>query len=202
MSDNSKRTVAVFDFDGTLTTRDSMLEFIAFAFGRARLLWGLLCCSPTLLAYSIGLCRRDKAKQQLLAHFFSGMTRSRLGSLGELFASRIDTFANRQTLAAMESLCSSGDCTVYVISASVSEWVAPWCRRHGVINIICTEMEATADGRLTGRLAGKNCHGREKAIRLLAAEPCRDSYRLLVYGDSSGDADLMAIADERHWVKR
>ena len=35
MAEN-KRTVAVFDFDGTLTTKDTLLEFIKFSCGTGK----------------------------------------------------------------------------------------------------------------------------------------------------------------------
>ena len=46
-------TIAVFDFDGTLTYRNSLFPFIRIAVGSPRFLWGLFLLSPVLFAYAI-----------------------------------------------------------------------------------------------------------------------------------------------------
>ncbi len=53
-----------------------------------------------------------------------------------------------------------------------------------------------AHGRLTGRFSSRNCYGQEKVNRLLRVEPHRETYRLIAYGDSRGDREMLAFADE------
>jgi phosphoserine phosphatase len=55
------------------------------------------------------------------------------------------------------------------------------------------------DGLLTGRFLTKNCYGQEKANRILALYPNRSEYHLTAYGDSRGDKELLAFADESHY---
>ena len=43
------KRVAVFDFDGTITRKDTLIEFIRFAKGSAALYWGLLLHLPWLI---------------------------------------------------------------------------------------------------------------------------------------------------------
>ena len=40
-----------------------------------------------------------------------------------------------------------------------------------------------------------NCYGQEKVNRFLQVEPDRKSYVLYAYGDSSGDKEMIALAD-------
>lgn len=84
---------------------------------------------------------------------------------------------------------------VYIVSASMAEWIRPWASENGVNRVIGTKPEVDADGRLTGRFASTNCHGREKVRRLLEREPCRESYDLYAYGDSRGDKEMLEFAD-------
>lgn len=90
--------------------------------------------------------------------------------------------------------------TVYIISASIDIWVVQWAKRYG-ITALCTESETDSQGNLTGQFSNDNCIGAEKVARLLKAEPLRDTYRLIVYGDSTGDREILKIADQRYHIK-
>lgn len=76
----------VFDFDGTLTNADTLLEFIRFACGRKRMLLGFLLYSPLLVLMKARLYPNYKAKQKVFAHFFKGMTLEQFDTLCQAFA--------------------------------------------------------------------------------------------------------------------
>lgn len=195
-----ERAVAVFDFDGTLTRKDTLLEFIKFAKGKWRFYVGMLILSPILLAYILHLYPNDKAKQKVFRYFFKGMPYHLFKQLGELFSAQIDKMANAPVLDKLESHHQSG-ATVYVVSASMTEWVEPWCKAHNVSQVLGTRIEVSEDNKLTGRFLSKNCYGMEKVNRLKTVEPDRESYHLTAYGDSAGDAELLAFADEGYLMK-
>ena len=67
-------------------------------------------------------------------------------------------------------------------------------RRLGVQGALATELQVGPDGRCTGHLDGPNCRGHEKVERLRRWLGGR-SPRLWAYGDSSGDDELLAMAD-------
>jgi hypothetical protein len=50
-------TLALFDFDGTLTDRDSLPDFIIHAVGWVRYVFGLFVLSPILALYLLKLIR-------------------------------------------------------------------------------------------------------------------------------------------------
>lgn len=195
-----KRIVAAFDFDGTLTTKDTLWEFIKFSKGKWRLYAGMLACSPILVAYLLHLYPNDKAKQVVFCHFFKGMAYDRFRLLGEAFASRVNDIVNLPMLEKLEAHYRSG-ATVCVVSASISEWVEPWCKAHHVSHVLCTQIEVSEHGILTGRFLSKNCYGKEKVRRLLDVEPHRETYHLIAYGDSGGDTELLRFADEGHIIR-
>ena len=68
---------------------------------------------------------------------------------------------NEATIQRLREHVERGD-TVYVISASLPEWVEPWCKNLGVNTVLATEVEVDEDGRLTGRFKTKNCSGRRR----------------------------------------
>ena len=90
---------------------------------------------------------------------------------------------------------------VFVVSASVDNWVSPFF--SGSVTVIGTKVES-ANGRLTGRFLTPNCYGAEKVRRLKETLPClvsdRSHYYVIAYGDSRGDKEMFAYADESHYV--
>jgi len=188
-----KRRIVAFDFDGTLTTRDTLMEFIRFACGSWALLWGIALYSPLLAAALLRAYPNDRAKQRFLAHFFKGMPYSQFCQLGREFADRIERFQRDNVIKELVR-CRNAGSKVYVITASIEEWVRPWCERQGIEKVLATRVEV-ADGLLTGRFSTPNCYGREKVLRLLEMEPERTNYHLMAYGDSRGDKELLAFAD-------
>ena len=195
MEEIKKRNIAIFDFDGTLTTRDSLLAFIKWACGTVSYYTGFLRFTPMLVLMRLHLYPNWKAKERVFAHFFKGWQHSWFKALGEDFSAEIDTMRNEPTIQRLREHIERGD-TVYVISASMPEWVEPWCNALGVNNVLATEVEVDEDGRLTGRFKTPNCFGQEKVNRLLQVEPNREEYYLTAYGDSRGDKELLAFADE------
>ena len=169
--------IAAFDFDGTLTTRDTLPAFIRFTHGRRRLLAGLLRHVHWLLLMRLGLCPNWKAKEKLFSYYYKGTTHAQFQPVATL----------RQHQAAGHTVC--------VVTASIDEWVRPVCERLGVSTVLATRIEVSPDGTLTGRFLTPNCYGAEKVARLLETFPHRQTYRLYAYGDSRGDDELIASAD-------
>ena len=69
-----KTKVYAFDFDGTLTTKDTLLEFIKFARGERRLYTTLLLFLPLLVLMKLRLYPNWKAKQQVFSFLFRHAT--------------------------------------------------------------------------------------------------------------------------------
>ena len=194
-----KRNIAVFDFDGTLTTKDTLLEFIKFACGRRAFFWGFLLYSPILILMKLHLYTNWKAKEKIFSYFFKGMDYERFCELGWNFSSTIDSFKKDAVVKKLEKHLKSGD-TVYVISASIEEWVRPWCEKYKVSLVLGTMIDVDNQGIITGRFMSKNCYGQEKVNRLLEVEPHRSDYFLYAYGDSRGDKEMIDFADKGIYV--
>lgn len=190
-----KRNIAVFDFDGTLTTRDSFLAFIRYACGPWRYYIGFAWHAPMLLLMLVGIYSHSKAKQRVFSHFFKGWKYSRFAELAREFSDEIDKMRNEQTISTLKQHVTNGD-TVYIVSASLPEWIGPWSKTLGIKSVLATEIEVNGEGIVTGQFKTKNCYGPEKVSRLLQVEPRREEYFLYAYGDSLGDKELIAFADE------
>lgn len=190
-----KREVAVFDFDGTLTTKDTLLEFIKFACGKRKFYLGFLLYSPILVLMKLHLYPNWKAKEKIFSYYFKGMSYQRFQELGESFAKVIDGIRREPVIDILKKHIADGH-DVYVISASIEEWVRPWCEQFDVADVMCTKIEVSLNGLITGRFITKNCYGQEKVNRLLQKKPNRRSYYLFAYGDSLGDRELFDFSDK------
>jgi HAD superfamily hydrolase (TIGR01490 family) len=140
-----------------------------------------------------------KCKQRVFSFFFKGMDAKVFRQLCEQFSERIEGFKRTSVLEIFQQHVSDG-AEVYVVSASVDEWIAPFCRKYGIDNVIGTKIEIDSNGALTGRFSTRNCYGQEKVCRFMEAEPDRRAYTLYAYGDSRGDRDIIELADKGFWV--
>ena len=69
-----KRQVVVFDFDGTITHKDSFLQFIAFTRGWPQLCFGMLLNIHWVIAcYVLRTISNEALKQRIFSYFFRGM---------------------------------------------------------------------------------------------------------------------------------
>ncbi len=200
-----KTRVFCFDFDGTLTRRDTLLAFISFAFSPARLWAELLLLSPRLVAMKLGLADNGRTKERLFARLFAGWSVEKFAACCEAFARESEARLMRaEGLRAVEEALKSGG-EVLIVSASVDTWVRPFfsklIERFGAdrLRLLGTQIE-TRDGVVTGRFLTKNCYGSEKVRRIEAALPHpHTQYHITAYGDSRGDKEMLDHADEAHF---
>lgn len=186
--------LALFDFDGTITTKDSMVEFIQYAVGKRKYYFGLLRLSPMLMAYKLNLYPNDKAKERLLAYFFKKITIKEFQEIVIGYdKNELDKIVRKEAIAKILWHKKQGD-EVVVVSASMECWLKLWCDRQN-IKLIATKLEIE-NGKFTGKFATPNCYGEEKVTRLKELYPTEKYSHIYAYGDSRGDRELLALADE------
>ena len=188
------KKIYAFDFDGTLTTKDTLLEFIRFAKGTLAFGLGFLRYTHLLVLMKLGVYPNWKAKQKVFAHFFKGMSIDDFDALCQEFADSSKHLLRPKGIEAINKAQSEGS-EVLIVSASIDNWVQPFFAN---VKVLGTQIEVV-DGKLTGRFLTKNCYGQEKVNRILTLHPNRQDYHLTAYGDSRGDKDLLAWADESYF---
>jgi len=190
-----EHTIAVFDFDGTLTRKDSFKNFLIYTFGFTSFFKGIAINIFPLTLYILRIISNHKAKEILFSHFFSGWKEEDFQSICTKYALlNIDSIINNE---ALQKACwhKSEHHVLVIVSASLTNWISPWAKTNGFIDIIATEPEIK-NGLLTGKFKTHNCYGKEKLLRFLERYPARNKYFLYVYGDSVGDKQLLNIADK------
>ena len=202
-----KKKVYLFDFDGTLTCADTLLEFIRYACGRRRFFIGFALFSPLLVLMKLHLYPNYRAKQRLFAWYFKGMSIDNFDLVCRRFAHHNQRLMRQKALDRLREIFHNND-TLCVVSASIDNWVRPFFDNiskasRSDFRVIGTEVEVDTDGVLTGRFRTHNCYGAEKVRRVLEAMPQlksnRDDFWVVVCGDSRGDKELLEFADEAHF---
>jgi HAD superfamily hydrolase (TIGR01490 family) len=195
-----RETIAVFDFDGTITRKDTLLEFIKFSKGYWQFHFGFLLFSPLLVVMRLKMYSNEKVKQRLFSYFYKNISIDQFNYWGNEFIAEIDKTVRSKALNALKSHIENGD-EIIIISASVENWIKPWAKKTGINTVLATKIETDKNGLLTGKFSTKNCYGQEKINRLLEIYPCRKDYKIIVYGDSCGDKELMDFSDEKYYNK-
>ena len=189
-----QKIIALFDFDGTITTDDSLIRFIRFVVGDLKTLWGMVFLSPMLVVYKLKLIPNYKAKQMMLSYFFKGMDKQQFQKIAEEYSLKhIDTILRPKAMEKITWHKELGH-KVIVVSASIECWIRPWCDQNG-LDLIATKIKVK-DGLITGKFLTKNCYGIEKASRVKEAYNLDDYDYIYAYGDSRGDKELLGLADK------
>jgi phosphatidylglycerophosphatase C len=184
--------LVAFDFDGTLTARDSFAAFLIWDAGAASAAAALRRLAPAALRY---LWDRDRGrlKGATVAAFLGGRSLTSVAAAAEAFASAAP-FLRPDALRRWDQWGARGARRL-IVTASPEVIVSPFARRLGADLLIGTRLATDAEGRLTGALIGPNCRGTEKVARLRAAFG-PDVRLAAAYGDSAGDREMLAIAQE------
>lgn len=188
------RTIAAFDFDGTLTYSDSLPPFLGFVRGYGQFALDLTMCLPLFIQYGLGKKSRQEVKEKLVERCLKPSTYKVCQEWGVEFAeTKIHGLLRPGALERIAYHQKLGH-EVVLISANLGLYLIPWGKKQGFEKVICSEI-AEVNGNLTGYLVGNNCWGKEKVRRLEAWAGERDKYVLWAYGDSEGDKELLAFAD-------
>lgn len=208
-----KEKLYCFDFDGTLTTNDTLLEFIKYAKGNGRFWMTFLLFSPLLVLMKLHLYPNWKAKQQLFAHLFAGMRIEKFNALCHGFAENYQHLLRPEGITRVQEALHAGK-RVFIVSASIDNWVRPFFELRGLagLEVLGTQIEVK-DNKLTGRFKTNNCYGEEKVHRICEALTQtlyngkgastlsfdRTHYEIEAFGDSRGDKEMLAFADQGHY---
>jgi len=186
------KKIAFFDFDGTITAKDTLLELIKYQKGKARFYAGFLVNAPVLAALKLKLVSNQFAKEKVMQYFFKGVELSSFQNACDNFvADKLPAIIRPDAIVEIKKLQDLGF-EIIIVSASAENWIKKWSDEFG-IQLIATQLE-TVDKRLTGKVKGKNCNGEEKAIRIRSAYDMSQYDQIYAYGDSSGDEAMLKLA--------
>jgi phosphatidylglycerophosphatase C len=193
--------VAAFDFDGTLTRRDTLIPFLQRLCGTPAVVRAMAAQVGSLALATAGIGDRDGAKAVLLARLLAGHERARVEAVVASYAGVVTGKQMRPDVVARVEWHRTQSHRLLIVSASPELYVRPVADTLGFDDVLATGLETDDSGRLTGRLAGANVRGEEKVRRLRAWLDGRAA-TLWAYGNSSSDKAMLDMADVAVWVGR
>jgi phosphatidylglycerophosphatase C len=200
------RGLAAFDFDGTLSRRDTLLPFLAAVDGTSAFAAAWTHLAGQAARGRLDVRDRDEVKARLVRRLLAGRSLDELVSKGERYARDLMSDDRLRPLVVdrLHAHRDRGD-TCVLVSASLVYYLEPIARAFGLDGVVGVRPAEEA-GVLTGELTRPNVRAEQKVVQLqewldargLTPRPGERS----AYGNTSGDHALLAHADHRYWLGR
>jgi HAD superfamily hydrolase (TIGR01490 family) len=196
------RPVAFFDFDGTLTTADTLMPFLKYVVGSPRYYMKLAVVSPVLMAYFAKMLRNDIAKQIVVRHYLAGYGIDKLFELGQRFSEEvIPTMLRPEGIERLRwHQQQQHECVL--VSASFDLYLKAWSATEGFSRLICTSLEIDDHRVISGKLDGPNCHGEVKVLHIKKFLENKIYGVTYGYGDTISDLPMLEFLDNGMLLQR
>jgi phosphatidylglycerophosphatase C len=192
-----ERPIVAFDFDGTMTVKDSFSAFLKWRAGPVRWWLGLIRLIPAGFAY-LGHRDRGRIKVEAVREFLRGVPREVLEADAKRFAALTSRSLLRPDAVAAFKNWRKQEVRLFIVTASPTVVVAPFARGLTADGVVGTLLTYDEQGRVTGAFEGPNCRGPEKVVRL--RQQFGPDVRLkAAYGDTDGDKEMLEIAEEPYY---
>ena len=195
--------ILAYDFDGTITTRDTFALFLRYYAGTPRWAGNILRLLPTFVAYKLGRVDRHAVKRAVVKQFFAGEDAVNVEAKAECFARDvIPGLVRPAALAQLRAIMAGPEDkreSLYICSASIGPYLRHWAKGVGIApdHVLATEMAVEShDGKesMSGLLHGYNVWGSNK-VRRISDTFAPQSVRILEsYGDTRGDREMLHAA--------
>ncbi|WNJ15947.1 HAD-IB family hydrolase [Pontibacter sp. G13] len=186
-------TLALFDFDGTITYRDSMMPYLEFLHGKWRVRGEMLRFSPNMAKFIWGSESRTEFKEKILTYWLGDRESESLYQLGAAYAEmHLPKNIRLRALSKIKWHQSQGHICL-LVTASLDFWTKAWAESMDM-PLLATQPKIE-EGRFSGQILGANNWGEEKVRRVqawLGNRPLESSY---AYGDTHGDQPMLDWAD-------
>ncbi len=185
-----KKNLYLFDFDGTLTRKDTLFDFLKF-YNPQQYFFILLLYLPTFILLKLGLKRAESVKRNLISSFLKGQTIDKLKTKSiQYFQVRKDKILREKAVEFIEKLDEND--SIVIVSASLDIWLEPFAEYFKAL-LICTNAEYH-DDIFTGNFISPNCNYVEKKKRILDTINLDEYEKIFAFGDSSGDFEMFSLA--------
>ena len=182
-----------FDFDGTLTYKDTMFLYLKF-YNASKFRMQFIKHIPLFTLLKLNLLDAEKVKKSFISSILKDQPKAKIEKKSqEFFDQYYPEIFRENALDFIKNIdYSQTDC--YIVSASLDIWVKPFAEKFKM-NLIATKAEFKND-IFTGNFVGKNCNGLEKVNRIKEEISDKKYDKTIAFGDTSGDQQMLDWANE------
>ena len=186
----------LFDFDGTLTYKDTMFLFLKF-YNPAKYSIQFLKHVPLFLLLKLKLANAEAVKKSFISSMLKGESRYNIEKKAKLFFEENYPSLIRENALDFINNIDVENTESYIVSASLDIWVKPFAEKFNM-TLVATNAEFV-DDIFTGKFIGKNCNKDEKVCRIEAELGDKKFDKIIAFGDTSGDKPMFKFANESHY---
>lgn len=186
----------LFDFDGTLTYKDTMFMFLKH-YDKSRFYLQFAKFVPLFILLKFKLSDAEKVKKSFISSILKGEKQEKIEEQAQLFfEENYPSIFRENALEFIKNIDrEKTDC--YIVSASLDIWVKPFADKFGM-HLLSTQADFK-HGLFTGNFVGKNCNGPEKVHRIRKAVDGKRYDKTIAFGDTSGDKEMLKWANQSHF---
>ena len=186
-----------FDFDGTLTYKDTMFLYLQF-YDASKFRIQFIKHIPLFILLKMNLLEADKVKRSFVSSVLKGQTKSKIEKKSQQFFDQYYPEIFRENALDFIKNIDHSQTDCYIVSASLDIWVRPFAEKFGM-KLLATQA-AFENNIFTGKFVGKNCNGLEKVNRIKEAINEKKYDKTIAFGDTSGDQEMLDWADEGQFI--
>lgn len=190
------KKIYLFDFDGTITYKDTMFMFLKF-YNTQKYFWGYLKHIPLFVLVKLHLANTEKVKKSFIASVLKGQREETIANKSQEFFDKYYPGAIRENALEFINKIDRQNVDSYLITASLDIWVKPFAEKLGM-KLIATEARFD-NGVYTGHFKTRNNNGSEKAKRIKKELENKKFDKIIAFGDTSGDKPMLTLAHEAHY---
>lgn len=185
-----------FDFDGTLTYKDTMFLYLKF-YNSAKFNFQFLKHIPLFILLKLKLASAEKVKKSFISSILKGQSKTKIVEKSQQFFEEHYPEIIRENAIEFIQNIDREHTESYLVTASLDIWVKPFAEKFKM-NLLATRAEFKND-IFTGNFVGNNCNGGEKVHRIKEALQGKKFDKTIAFGDSSGDKEMLEWANESHF---
>jgi HAD superfamily hydrolase (TIGR01490 family) len=185
-----------FDFDGTLTYKDTMFMYLKF-YDPAKFRLQFLKHVPLFVLLKLKLAETEKVKKSFIGSILKGQTQEKIEKKSkQFFEEHYPKIVRENALDFIQNI-DRDHTNSLLVTASLDIWARPFADAFKM-QLVATKAEFH-NGIFTGNFIGKNCNGKEKLVRIKAEINDNKYDKIIAFGDTSGDKPMLKWANEGHY---
>ena len=192
-----KKNLYLIDFDGTLTHKDSLFDFLKFISSPIQFYFTFFLFLPNFIFAKLGLYKNAEIKEKFIAAFLKGKSKEFLEKKAQIYAQSIEKIIRPKAQIFIEEISKNPKNDIYIVSASLDIWLKPIANKFQ-FNLICTKALVEND-IYSGKFSSLNCNFNEKKRRIVNEIPLEKYETIFAYGDSNGDLKMFSLANKKFY---